>query len=69
MISTSTSKDIKIRATIWGMGVEGYITETKTDEGLVHYGIFPTLDKALDWAKQLDNAEVVPVYYPAYNRG
>jgi len=51
------------------MGVEGYITETKTDEGLVHYGIFPTLDKALDWAKQLDNAEVVPVYYPAYNRG
>ena len=69
MTSTSTSKDIKIRATILGMGVEGYITETKTDEGLVHYGIFPTLDKALNWAKQLDNAEVVPVYYPAYNRG
>ena len=47
----------------------GYTTETDTDEGTVRYGTFPTVDEALEWAKQLDNAEIVPVYYPAYNRG
>ena len=47
----------------------GYITETITDEGTVRYGTFPTVEEALDWAAKLDNAEVVAVYYPAYNRG
>jgi hypothetical protein len=51
------------------MGVMCYITETDTDEGTVRYGTFPTLDEALEWAVKLDNAEIVPVYYPAYNRG
>lgn len=46
-----------------------YITETDTDEGTVRYGTFPTLDEALEWAVKLDNAEIVPIYYPAYNRG
>lgn len=69
MTNTSTSRDIKIHTALKGMGVEGYITETDTDEGVVRYGTFSTLDEALEWAKQLDNAEIVPVYYPAYNRG
>ena len=47
----------------------GYITETITDEGTVRYGTFPTIEEALVWAAKLDNAEVVAVYYPAYNRG
>jgi hypothetical protein len=51
------------------MGVAGYITLTNTDEGLVPYGTFPSLDEAMAWAKQLTNAEIVPVYHPAYNRG
>jgi hypothetical protein len=51
------------------MGVAGYITLTNTDEGLVPYGTFPSLDEAMAWAVQLTNAEIVPVYYPAYNRG
>lgn len=69
MTSTSTSKDIKIHEPLWGMWVMGYITETNTDEGTVRYGTFPTVEEALDWAAKLDNAEVVAVYYPAYNRG
>jgi len=69
MTSTSTSKEIKIAEPLWGMWVMGYITETDTDEGTVRYGTFPTLDEALEWAVKLDNAEIVPVYYPAYNRG
>jgi hypothetical protein len=51
------------------MWVMGYITETTTDEGTVRYGTFPTVDEALEWAVKLDNAEIVAVYYPAYNRG
>ena len=69
MTSTSTSKDIKTHEPLRGMWVMGYITETATDEGTVRYGTFPTVDEAIDWATKLDNAEVVPVYYPAYNRG
>ena len=69
MTSTSTSKEIKIHEPLWGMWVMGYITETTTDEGTVRYGTFPTIEEALVWAKQLTNAEIVAVYYPAYNRG
>lgn len=69
MTNTSTSKEIKIHEPLWGMWVMGYITETITDEGTVRYGTFPTVEEALDWAAKLDNAEVVAVYYPAYNRG
>ena len=69
MTSTSTSKDVKVLPALWGMGVSGYATETNTDEGVVRYGTFSTLDEALEWAAKLDNAEIVPIYYPAYNRG
>ena len=47
----------------------GYITETITDEGTVRYGTFPTIEEAQHWAAQLINAEIVPVYHPAHNRG
>ena len=67
-MATSTSS-IKVTPPLSGMGVAGYITLTKTDEGLVPYGTFATLDEAMVWAKQLTNATIVPVYYPAYNRG
>lgn len=69
MTSISTSKEIKIHEPLRGMWVMGYITETITDEGTVRYGTFPTIEEALVWAAKLDNAEVVAVYYPAYNRG
>jgi hypothetical protein len=67
-MGTSTSS-IKVAPTLYGMGVAGYITLTRTDEGLVPYGTFPSLDEARAWAVQLDNAEIVPVYYPVYSRG
>lgn len=60
---------IKVTEPLKGMGIHNYITLTNTDEGLVTYGTFPSLDEAMDWAKQLINAEIVPLYYPAYNRG
>jgi hypothetical protein len=67
-MATSTSK-IEVTPVLYGQDFHSYITITKTDEGLVPYGTFPTLDEAMDWAKKLDNATIVPVYYPAYNRG
>jgi hypothetical protein len=60
---------IKVTEPLKGMGVAGYITLTDTDEGLVPYGTFPSLDEAMAWAEQLTNAEIVPVYHPGYNRG
>ena len=60
---------IKVTEPLKGMGIHSYITLTNTDEGLVTYGTFLSLDEAMDWAKQLINAEIVPLYYPAYNRG
>jgi hypothetical protein len=67
-MATSTSS-IKVTKPIKGMGYLGYVTLTNTDEGLVPYGTFPSLDEAMAWAVQLDNAEIVPVYYPVYSRG
>jgi len=67
-MATSTSK-VKVTPALYGMDVHSYITLTETDEGLVPYGTFATLDEAMVWAKQLTNATIVPVYYPAYNRG
>jgi len=67
-METSTSK-IQIMPELFGMSVHSYVTLTDTDEGAVLYGNFPSLDEAMAWAKQLTNAKIVPVYYPAYNRG
>lgn len=67
-MATSTSK-VEVTPALYGMDVHSYITLTETDEGLVPYGTFATLDEAMIWAKQLTNATIVPVYYPAYNRG
>ena len=52
-----------------GMWVAGWITSTQTVDGLVHYGPFDTQDLALDWAKELINAEVCRVFVPSYNAG
>jgi hypothetical protein len=60
---------IKVTEPLKGMSIHGYITLTNTDEGLVPYGTFPSLDEAMAWAEQLTNAEIVPLYYPGYNRG
>jgi hypothetical protein len=64
----STSK-VRVIPALKGMGAHCFITLTKTDEGLVPYGTFISLDEAMAWAVKLDNAEIIPVYYPAYNRG
>lgn len=64
-----STSSIKVTQPLKGMWVASYITLTITDEGLVPYGTFPSLDEAMAWAVQLDNAEVIPLYYPAYNRG
>ena len=69
MTATSDSKEIKIHDTLKGMWVMGYITETITDSGTVRYGTFPTIEEAQQWAVLLINAEIVPVYHPAHNRG
>jgi len=60
---------VKITEPLKGMSVHSYITLTDTDEGLVPYGTFPSIDEAMAWAEQLTNAVIVPVYYPGYNRG
>jgi hypothetical protein len=51
------------------MWVAGWITSTQTIDGLVHYGPFDTQEKALEWAKELINAEVYRVFVPSHNAG
>jgi len=55
---------------IWGQKVANWITVTQTDtDGSVMYGPFDTMEKAVEWGRQLINASIEPVYVPAYNRG
>jgi hypothetical protein len=60
---------IKLTLPLEGMSVGGYITSTRTEEGVVFYGVFDTVDKAQAWAKNLVNANIEPIYIPAFNRG
>jgi len=52
-----------------GMWVAGWITSTQTSDGLVHYGPFDTKELALEWGKELTNAEVYRVFVPSWNAG
>ena len=55
---------------IWGQKVANWITVTQTDtDGPIMYGPFDTMEKAVEWGRQLINASIEPVYVPAYNRG
>jgi hypothetical protein len=48
---------------------EGYITLTDTEDGIVSYGLFKTLEEAQAWAIQLRNATIQAVCAPVHNRG
>lgn len=62
--------DSKVGAVLYGMQVSGWITSTQTDtDGQVLYGFFATIEQAQDWAKNLVNATIEPVYHPAFNAG
>ena len=74
MDTTMTHSDSSVRLAeqtdpFKGMWVAGWITSTQTVDGLVHYGPFDTQDLALEWAKELINAEVYRVFVPSYNAG
>ena len=74
MDTTMTHSDSSIRLAeqadpFKGMWVAGWITSTQTVDGLVHYGPFTTQDLALEWAKELINAEVYRMFVPSYNAG
>ena len=49
--------------------ISGYITATKTDDAMIHYGFFKTREEATSWAINLINAQVIPVYHPVFNQG
>ena len=55
---------------IWGQKVSGWVTNTQIDmDDTIMYGPFDTMEKAVEWGRQLINASIEPVYVPAYNRG
>jgi hypothetical protein len=64
---------IAVAEPLAGMLVAGYMVLTFTDMKANHstmYGMFDTLDKALDWAELLDGiVSVHPLYQPTFNRG
>ena len=67
---TADTNKITIVEPIWGQKVANWITITETDtDGHVLYGPFDTMEKAVEWGRQLINASIEPVYVPAYNRG
>ena len=64
------NSDTKVTAVLYGMSVAGWVTSTQTDtDGAVLYGPFVTQDEALDWAKNLINATIEPIYHPSFNAG
>lgn len=64
-----SSQDILINEAPIGAWLEGYITLTDTEDGIVSYGLFKTLDEAQSWAKLLRNATIQAVCAPTHNRG
>ena len=67
---TADTNKITIVDPIWGQKVANWITITQTDtDGPVMYGPFDTMERAVEWGRQLINASIEPVYVPAYNRG
>lgn len=67
---TADTNKITVIKPFDGQEIVGWITSTLTDtDGIILYGMFPTSDEAMIWAKQLLNATVYPIHRPAYNRG
>jgi len=67
--NSDTNKMIIIEP-LFGQTVSGWVTNTQVDiDSTVMYGPFDTIEKAVEWGKQLINASIEPVYVPAYNRG
>ena len=66
----SDTNKITIVDPLWGQRVANWITITDCGkDGSVMYGPFDTMEKAVEWGRQLINASIEPVYVPAYNRG
>jgi hypothetical protein len=75
MESTTTDirvhgQDVRVTQATFGQKVSGWITSTQTSTGeMAYYGLFPTVEEALEWAKVLENATIEPVYCMAYSAG
>ena len=69
MVTTTSNNDIEIYEPIKGMFVIGYIASTLTIDGIISYGMFDTLDNAIEHAKLLNEPQVMPVYAVTANRG
>jgi hypothetical protein len=64
--------DTNISAPVqFGMMVAGWVTVGyyDNDSQPTIYGVFPDLETAQEWLKQLTSGYIHPVYVPAYNRG
>ena len=63
------SQDIVVNHEPAGSWKAGYITLTDTEDGVVSYGLFETLEEAQTWARLLRNATIQAVCVPAHSRG
>ena len=65
-----TEQEITVTKPASGQWVSGWITSTQTDtDGQVFYGPFSTSKEAVEWATNLINAVVEPIYHPSFNAG
>ena len=68
--NSDTNKSITIIEPLSGQMVNSWITITQIDiDSTVIYGPFDTMEKAIEWARNLINASIEPVYAPSFNRG
>lgn len=67
MINTSTS----VSKPEDGMGIAGWVTVGYygNDIGPTIYGVFPDMELAQDWLKQLTSGYIHAVFVPSFNRG
>lgn len=68
--SVGVSRQVVTITPFAGQWVAGWATSTQTDtDGVVVYGMFTTKEEALEWANNLINAVVFPIYVPSTNAG
>jgi hypothetical protein len=68
--SVGLARQIEITTPLFGQQVSGWITSTQTStDEKIFYGFFATQEQALEWAMNLVNATIEPVYHPAFNAG
>ena len=67
---SNTNQIATIIKPLAGQMIANWVTVTQIDmDSTIMYGPFDTMEKAVEWSRNLLNASIEPVYVPSFNRG